>query len=193
MYVGSRRFKKHLFIVLAIILSVSLVVPLAVMFVRDPAGVDHGGHDYTVPDINRVMALEAQLEEDPENLEALLELADAYSYLRSIELELDTYERIFELDPDQMRMRYNAAIGYYSIGQIDEALEHVEVVAQDEGGQFALNALWLKASILANGKNDYKAAIRTMEEYIAASDPEHDLEAAKQSIANWQELSNQTR
>jgi len=193
MYFGSRRFKRHLFIVLAIILSVGLVVPLATMFVRSPDVGDIHDHENRIPDINRISVLEEQLAEDPEDLEVLLELAEAYSYFRLTEQELETYERIFELDPDQMRLRYNAAVGYYSFGQVDEALKHVEVVVKDGPVQIKPSALWLQANILANGKNDYPAAIKAMEEYIAVSNPNSDLEAARQSIARWQELSDQSR
>ena len=187
----SRKFKRRLFIVLAVLLSVSLVIPLASMFRKAPNDNNYQ-RQYTESDSSgssRVTDLESQLLEKPDDVKLLLELANNYYYARETERALETYERILAIDSSQMEVRYNAAVIYNTLGRYDEALKQLDAILKDNPND--LEALWLKGSVLANGKNNYTAAINTMEVYLATAEPGQSMETVKQIIASWRELAEQ--
>gem|GEM_PF-4733485 len=82
------------------------------------------------------------LEKDPQNIEALTKISNAYYSSRNMDKAVEYMEKSVQTQPDNPKIRNNLAIFYYKNGQKDEAIkEWEEVVRLDPNNQKAKNNL----------------------------------------------------
>jgi len=74
----------------------------------------------------RIATLEAQILTDPNNVEALVELADLYVQTRRSEEALDLYRNAIERQPGDVQLRYAYAQTLAQVGYYDDALQEVD-------------------------------------------------------------------
>ena len=114
--------------------------------------------------IDRLMALERKIAEDPQNPENLTQIANLYYDLGQFDKAADFYQQSLNIRPGVPGVETDLATCLHNLGQHDKALEILEKVLQYQPGfpQAMLNM----GSILVHGKNDVQGAIRIWEDLL---------------------------
>ena len=186
MYIQTKKFKRHLFIALTVLLAVALVIPLASLFQQRPK---EQPAPATQSLLQRQAELEALLAGDPVNPEALIELGEIYLSFNDTETAMELFTQALAIDPLNYDAMYKVAELNYSIGEHDLAIEQLETIVTDNPNY--AEASWLLGYAYGMGKNDYTAAIRALENYVAVAEPGIGVETAKQSIEEWRKIINE--
>ena len=186
MYFQTKKFKRHLFIALTVLLAIALVIPLASLFQKRP---EEQQGPTTQSLYERQADLEALLASDPLNPEALVELGEIYLANRDLEPAMEMFKQALALDPLNDDALYNVAEMNYANGEHDLAISQLETLV-------ANNPNYADASLLLGyaygvGKNDYTAAIQALENYVAVAEPGASVETVKQTIEDWRKIINE--
>ena len=111
------------------------------------------------------LKVEERLDEDPDDLEALIFLGNANYDITRFDQAIDYYVRILIIDPSNFHIRTDLSTSYYGLGQVDKALEEVRVVLdQNPRHETALYNLGL---ILLEAKKDQEGAIKSWERLLS--------------------------
>ena len=78
-----------------------------------------------------IKLLKTALEKDPNNLQALIDLGDAYFDTDRYQEAIDVYSKALAIDPKNPDVRTDLGIMYRKLGQFDKALEAFRQAAQD--------------------------------------------------------------
>ena len=73
---------------------------------------------------------EAVIARDPENIEALFSLGNAYTKRGQYIKGLDIDQRLVDIMPDDGTVRYNLACSYSLLGEVDLALEELTIAIE---------------------------------------------------------------
>ncbi len=120
-----------------------------------------GGGDPMAP----VLALRARLEENPNDLEALIGLGNLNFDIGRMEASIGYYQRAIALDPRNADVITDMGLAQRNLGRIDDALQSFELAASvnPTHPQSRLN----RAVVLLLDKGDHVGAIRAFEVYLA--------------------------
>ena len=183
MYIKSKKFKRLVYIVLTVLLSIGLVIPLAALFQRPP--VDPQSQTAQTG-YERIDELEELLLSEPNDVDAICELGELYDSVGNRERATDMFERALARDSAREEALYYVARSNYGKGENDLAIEQLETIVAnnpEHGGAYLLISY-----IYAIGEKDYEAGIQAMENYIAVAGPNENTDVARQTIVEWQKI-----
>ncbi len=118
-----------------------------------------------VPIMRRISEYRARLETNPNDLEALIALANANYDIQRWELARDLYRRALAIDPKNPFVRTDLASSLRRMGDVEGAIAELEAVLKNDPKHGA--ALYNLGVILLRDKGDRKRAIQLWERLIA--------------------------
>ena len=110
------------------------------------------------------------LEKDPNNLQALITLGNAYFDTDRYQEAIDAYSKALAIDPKNPDVRTDMGIMYRKLGQFDKAIEAFRQAAQDDPKH--LNSRFNLGIVLKYDKKDFQAAIQAWEDFLKVVSPD---------------------
>jgi cytochrome c-type biogenesis protein CcmH/NrfG len=111
-----------------------------------------------------IILLKTALEKDPNNLQTLIDLGDAYLDTDRYQEAIDAYSKALAIDPKNPDVRTDMGIMYRKLKQFDKALEAFRQAAQDQ--PMHVNSKFNLGIVLKYDKNDFAGAIQAWEEFL---------------------------
>jgi cytochrome c-type biogenesis protein CcmH/NrfG len=108
--------------------------------------------------------LEDLLKRDPNNLQALISLGNAYFDTNQFKKAIDVYQRALKIDPKNADVRTDLGIMYRNIKDYDGAIREFRQAAKDNPTH--VNSRFNVAIVLQNDKKDIPGAIVAWEEFL---------------------------
>jgi cytochrome c-type biogenesis protein CcmH/NrfG len=151
-------------IVVGVVLTVyhedrTLVSPLSVKD-QAPAGSTAPSEEI----IKQINILKNILRDDPKNLNALIELGNAYFDTDQFDKAIESYSRALEIDPQNADVRTDLGIMYRRKKDFDRAIIEFKKAAELDS-QHA-NSRYNLGIVLLHDKGDMKSAINAWEEFL---------------------------
>ena len=128
-----------------------------------------------------IKLLKPILEKDPNNVQTLVGLGNAYFDTDRYQEAIEAYSRALAIDPKNPDVRTDMGIMYRKLGQFDKALEAFRQTAQDQ--PLHVNSRFNLGVVLKYDKEDFKGAIQAWEDFlkVVPSDDER-MTMVKQEI-----------
>jgi cytochrome c-type biogenesis protein CcmH/NrfG len=111
-----------------------------------------------------IAQIEDVLKRDPNNLQALISLGNAYFDANQYNKAIDAYQRALKIDPKNADVRTDMGIMYRSIKDYDSAVREFRQAAKDNPAH--VNSRFNLAIVLQNDKKDIPAAILAWEDFL---------------------------
>jgi cytochrome c-type biogenesis protein CcmH/NrfG len=111
-----------------------------------------------------IKLLKTVLEKDPNNLQALTSLGNAYFDTDRYQEAIDVYSKALAIDPKNPDVRTDLGMMYRKLKQFDKALEALRQAARDAPQH--LNSRFNLGVVLKYDKNDYPGATQAWEEFL---------------------------
>jgi len=111
-----------------------------------------------------IAQLEDVLKRDPNNLQALIPLGNAYFDTDQYNKAIDVYQRVLKIDPKNADVRTDMGIMYRSTKDYDSAVREFRQAAKDNPTH--VNSRFNLAIVLQNDKKDIPAAISAWEGFL---------------------------
>lgn len=108
--------------------------------------------------------LEDVLKRDPNNLQALISIGNAYFDANQYNKAIDAYQRALKIDPKNADVRTDMGIMYRSIKNYDSAVREFRQGAKDNPTH--INSRFNLAIVLQNDKKDIPGAILAWEDFL---------------------------
>lgn len=180
----KNKIRKGIFLFVTILIAIGLVIPLAGLFSNqsDYSGVQGDDIAQQTPQ-ERLAELENQVQENPGNVNVLLELAQAYFYAGDPDQATKTYEQVLALDAQNSEARYDLATIYYFSSKYDLAIAQLQELLKNEPDN--KDARYFYGIVLGTGVKDYQGGIQELEKFIELAKEGPDVEKAKQIIDEW--------
>lgn len=129
-----KRMKKDSFLLLVVGILLGFAVTyglvrdrdLGPIVVREPATTRAALEAELEEELGRVRELEARLEQDPGNFQILVDLANLYFDMQSLDGAIDYYSRALEIRPHDANVRTDMGTALYYSNQPDAALSEFE-------------------------------------------------------------------
>lgn len=138
--------------------------------------------DHPSPEnVERLMALQQQIADDPQNTDYLTQIANLYYDLRKYDRAIEFYQQSLDIRPGEAGVETDMATSFHYLGQSDKALETLDKVLQYQPG--FPQAMFNKGVILAHAKNDVQGAIKVWEDLLQ-TDPAFSQQADLQQMIN---------
>lgn len=115
-------------------------------------------------DTAREQALTAQLQRNPDDAEATIELANVYFDAERWTDAIRWYEHALELDPDNANASTDLGVSYYNDNQPDRALEQFEHSLKLD--PLHTKTLFNKGIVLAFAKEDLNGAVEQWKQVV---------------------------
>lgn len=110
------------------------------------------------------------LEKDPNNVQALINLGNAYFDTERYQEAIDAYSRALVINPKNSDVRTDMGIMYRKLGQFDKALDAFRQAAQYDPRHF--NSRFNPGIVLEYDKKDFQAAIQAWEDFLKVVSPD---------------------
>jgi cytochrome c-type biogenesis protein CcmH/NrfG len=120
------------------------------------------------------------LEQDPENLDAMISLGNLYYDTKKFQDAIKYYEMALQRDPDNLFVQVDLATSYKYIQQIDRAVEGLEKVLAVDPNQ--PQALYNLGVIMLHDKNDLAGAKKYWTKLLDTGTTEMDLNMVRQRL-----------
>jgi cytochrome c-type biogenesis protein CcmH/NrfG len=128
-----------------------------------------------------IKLLKPILEKDPNNVQTLVGLGNAYFDTDRYQEAIDVYSKALAIDPKNPDVRTDLGIMYRKLGQFDKALETFRSAAQDNPTH--INSRFNLGVVLKYDKEDFQGAIQAWEEFLKAVPPDDErVTMVKQEI-----------
>jgi cytochrome c-type biogenesis protein CcmH/NrfG len=111
-----------------------------------------------------IAQLEDLLKRDPNNLQALVSLGNAYFDTNQYNKAIDVYQRALKVDPKNADVRTDLGIMYRSIKDYDSAVREFRQAAKDNPTH--INSRFNLAIVLQSDKKDIPGAISAWEDFL---------------------------
>jgi len=111
-----------------------------------------------------IKLLKPILEKDPNNVQTLVRLGNAYFDTDRYQEAIDVYSKALAIDPKNPDVRTDLGIMYRKLGQFDKALEAFRQAAHDQ--PLHTNSRFNIGIVLKYDKEDLKGAIQAWEEFL---------------------------
>ncbi|MBI3990205.1 MAG: tetratricopeptide repeat protein [candidate division NC10 bacterium] len=143
-------------------------------------GGGRGNEGQFMPTTPQVAALERRIQENPKDLKALLELAHLHLDQGTFHQSIELYKQVLSLDPRNVEAITHLGIILSKSPHPEQALEVFDkALAIDPNYP---HALWDKARVLYDVKQDYQEAIKTWERFLAVAPSGEDADRAREFI-----------
>ena len=123
-----------------------------------------GGPQAKVNPGQEIGQLEDLLKRDPNNLQALISLGNAYFDTNQYKKAIDVYQRALKIDPKNADVRTDLGIMYRNIKDYDSAIREFRQAAKENPTH--VNSRFNVAIVLQHDKNDIPGAIVAWEEFL---------------------------
>ncbi len=169
--------------ILALAVAVFAAIVVLTLVSRPSVGGGSGSTEAVLPEFRgvlseqqgRILDLLIRIEENPEDLDAVLSLANEYYDMREhtgsvaqAELALTYYERYLQAQPDSDDVRVDLAITKYVLGDTDEAIQEVTVVLSEDPDH--VNANYNLGIFYWQGREDLPLAATQFRNVIALTE-----------------------
>lgn len=111
-----------------------------------------------------IAQLEELLKRDPQNLQALIALGNAYFDANQPRKAIDVYAKALAIDPKNADVRTDMAIMYRNLKDYDRAVQEFRQAAKDNPGH--VNSLFNIAIVMQYDKKDIPGAIKAWEDFL---------------------------
>ncbi len=139
------------------------------------------GKNITVDYEGEIQLSKSILEKDPNNLQALINLGNAYFDTDRYQEAIDAYSKALAINPKNPDVRTDMGIMYRKLGQFDKALEAFRQAARDDSRH--PNSRFNLGIVLQNDKKDFQAASQAWEDFLKVVPPDDErVTMAKQEI-----------
>ncbi len=128
------------------------------------------------------------LQQDPNNLAALIGLGNAYSESGAWREAIAEYDRVLKLDPRNADVMTDEGTAYRNIGYPDKALALYRQALTYEPGH--LNARYSLGLLYAFNLRDYRAAIRVWEDLLRIAPNHPQAGFIRDNIASFKKAMN---
>jgi len=142
--------------------------------------VKESGKNITADYEREIRAAKSILEKDPNNLQALISLGNAYFDTNQYQQAIDAYYKVLSIDPKNPDVRTDMGIMYRKLKQFDKAIEALRQAARDDPRH--LNSRFNLGVVLKYDKNDFQGAIQAWEEFLKLSPDDDRAAMVKQEI-----------
>jgi len=166
--------KKELaFLLIAIAFVAGIVVGVVVAVYHEdqtitrPAAVKQNPPSPAAPtaDIEKQIApLLSILKDDPKNLNALIELGNAYFDSEQFDKAIASYSQALEIDPRNANVRTDMGIMFRRKGDFDRAIAEFKKAAKDDPKH--VNSRYNLGVVLLHDKGEMKEAVQAWEDYL---------------------------
>jgi cytochrome c-type biogenesis protein CcmH/NrfG len=130
--------------------------------------------------------LESALRGDPNNLQILISLGNAYFDAHQHQKAIDAYTRALTIDPKNADVRTDMAIMYRSLKDYDRAAKELREAASQDPKH--INSRYNLGVVLLNDKKDIKGAIGAWEEYLKAGATGEQAEIVRQKLKELKDI-----
>lgn len=132
---------------------------------------------------NQKAEYERIIEENPDDLEALVGLGNLYFDTKKYQPAVDLYQKALRLDPKNANVRTDMAIAYFNLRLTDIAIREVRQAIKDNPEH--AYAYFNLGVFLWRGKGDYQGSLEAFQKYLKL-EPQGVL--AQEANSNIQEL-----
>jgi len=160
-----------LFIAIAFVAGIVVGVVVAVYHedqtITRPAAVKQNPPSPAAPtaDIEKQIApLLSILKDDPKNLNALIELGNAYFDSEQFDKAIASYSQALEIDPRNANVRTDMGIMFRRKGDFDRAIAEFKKAAKDDPKH--VNSRYNLGVVLLHDKGEMKEAVQAWEDYL---------------------------
>jgi cytochrome c-type biogenesis protein CcmH/NrfG len=127
-----------------------------------------------------IAQLEEALRRDPENLQALISLGNAYFDMNQEKKAIETYQKVLKIDPKNADVRTDMGIMYRNIKDYDSAVREFRQAVRDN--PIHINSRFNLAIVLQNDKKDIPAAIAAWEDFLRVAPTDERAGMAKAQL-----------
>jgi cytochrome c-type biogenesis protein CcmH/NrfG len=168
-----KREKAYLFIVVAFLAGFILGAIFGIRYYAGRHAESHGapgpqpvaqGPQPKVNVAQEIAQLEDLLKRDPQNLQALISLGNAYFDSNQFKKAIDVYQKALAIDPKNADVRTDMAIMYRNLKDYDRAIQEFRQAAKDNPGH--VNSLFNIAIVMQYDKKDIPGAIAAWENFL---------------------------
>jgi tetratricopeptide (TPR) repeat protein len=125
-------------------------------------------------------ALEAQLEDDPENVRLMTDIAGLYYDLEDFDRAVGYFRRALAIDPENVGLRTDLGTALFYLGRSDEAISELESALEISPNNPL--ALFNLGAVLVEARNDREGAIALWERLIAENPGWDGIPAVREEI-----------
>jgi len=133
-----------------------------------------------------ITQLEEALKRDPENLQALISLGNAYFDTNQERKAIGTYQKALKIDPKNADVRTDMGIMYRNIKDYDSAVREFRQAAKDNPNH--VNSRFNLAIVLQKDKNDIPGAIAAWEDFLRVAPTDERASMAKAQLEQLKSL-----
>ncbi len=130
--------------------------------------------------------LEEALKRDPENLQILISLGNAYFDTNQERKAIDVYARVLKIDPRNADVRTDMGIMYRNIKDYDSAVKEFRQAAAENPGH--VNSRFNLAIVLQNDKKDLPGAIAAWQDFLRVAPTDERAVMAKAQLEQLKKL-----
>jgi cytochrome c-type biogenesis protein CcmH/NrfG len=136
--------------------------------------------------IQEIAQLEEVLKREPENLQALISLGNAYFDTNQANKAIETYQKALKIDPKNADVRTDMGIMYRNIKDYDGAVREFRQAVRDNPTH--VNSRFNLAIVLQNDKKDIQGAIAAWEEFLRVAPTDERAVMAKAQLEQLRSL-----
>jgi cytochrome c-type biogenesis protein CcmH/NrfG len=133
-----------------------------------------------------ISQLEEVLKRDPQNLEALVSLGNAYFDANQPQKAIEAYQRALKIDPKNADVRTDMGVMYRNIKDYDSAVREFRQAARDNPTH--VNSRFNLAIVLQNDKKDIPGAIAAWEDFLKVAPTDQRSVMAKAQLEQLKQL-----
>ena len=123
---------------------------------------------------------EEALKRDPENLQVLISLGNAYFDANQERKAIETYQKALKIDPKNADVRTDMGIMYRNIKDYDSAVREFRQAARDNPTH--INSRFNLAIVLQKDKKDIPGAITAWEDFLRVASTDERAAMAKAQL-----------
>jgi len=127
-----------------------------------------------------ITQLEEALKRDPENLQALISLGNAYFDTNQERKAIGTYQKALKIDPKNADVRTDMGIMYRNIKDYDSAVREFRQAAKDNPTH--VNSRFNLAIVLQRDKKDIPGAVAAWEDFLRVAPADERAPMAKAQL-----------
>ena len=183
-----QRDKAYLLIIIAFLVGFLVGAISGIKFYgaqrgETPSGVAEGGPAGPQAKVHltqEIAQLEEVLKREPENLQALISLGNAYFDTNQPNRAIETYQRALKIDPKNADVRTDMGIMHRNIKDYDSAVREFSQAAKENPAH--INSRFNLAIVLQHDKKDIPGAIAAWEEFLRVAPADQRAAMAKTQL-----------
>lgn len=187
-----RRQQRIVFGIVVAVLALGLIATSIVWSVggrsnlASSAGASVAQPEKVVSPQEQIAQLEKELQQKPDDVQVMSQLATAYLRAGQRDKGLAMLEKAVQKQPDNADLRLDLALHYFLANQNDKSIAELNRIIEQQPAN--KTAHFYLGQVLALGKQDYKGGIAELEKYIELAKTGDDVQKARQMIEEWKKM-----